>query len=251
MDTQIITQTDRSGVLTITMNRPEKRNALTNSMYLDMVNALRAAERAEDVGAVVIQGARGAFTAGNDLMDFRAVNADTPMRDTGAGRFIQTLSDLTVPMIAAIDGAAVGVGTTLLLHCDAAFATERSKFSTPFVDLGICVEAGASVLAPLRIGRNATTRLLLLAETFTAQQAAACGLITAVSDEPSAEASSMAQRLAGKPRASVRATKRLMRQAIRDQVDAAIARELDIFGELLTSPETKAMIEMFLASRRS
>ena len=192
--------------------RPQKKNAITGAMYEALIEAFEAAERDASVGAFVLSGKGGVFTAGNDLGDFLAV-ASRPAGDFPASRFISKLAEFEKPLVAAVDGLAVGVGTTLLFHCDLVYATPESRFQMPFVNLGLVPEAGSSLLAPQRFGRAKAAEFLLLAEPFDAKEARALGLVNALAPQAEliAHAMSKAAALAAKPRAALLATRRLMR----------------------------------------
>ena len=199
-------------VLSAAFARPQKKNAITGAMYEALIEAFDEAERDSEIGALLMSGKGGVFTAGNDIGDFLAV----ALRETGefpAWRFVSKVAEFEKPLIAAIDGIAIGVGTTLCLHCDLVYATPETRFQTPFVNLGLVPEAGSSLLAPQRFGRARAPKLLLLAEPFGADRALELGLINAVvpQSELMAHAMSKAAALAAKPRAALLATRRLMR----------------------------------------
>jgi enoyl-CoA hydratase/carnithine racemase len=230
--------------------RPQKKNAITGAMYEALIEAFEAAERDPSVGAFVLSGKGGVFTAGNDLGDFLAV-ASRPAGGFPASRFISKLADFEKPLVAAVDGLAVGVGTTLLFHCDLVYATPESRFHMPFVNLGLVPEAGSSLLAPQRFGRAKASEFLLLAEPFDAEEARALGLVNALAPQAEliAHAMSKAAALAAKPRAALLATRRLMRgdpQALK----ARMAEETQAFGAALKSDEARAAFEAFLTAGR-
>lgn len=243
-------ETPFPGVRALTINRPDKKNALTDAMYRALAQELRDADAAGDVGAVVLRGAGGAFTAGNDLFDFLKRGA-TSISDSGAATFLFALSEVDVALIAAVRGPAIGIGATMLLHVEHAFAAPDAMFQTPFVNLGLCAEGAASLLAPERLGRAAANRLLLAGEALTAADAEGCGLIDRVAEDPDAAAFETAQHLASKPRAALRETKRLMRAARAGAVREAIDRELAAFDALLRGEEAQTLIAAFAASRSS
>ena len=214
---------DRDGVRHVLLDRPEKKNALTTSMYAVLADAIASAAD-DDVGALLI-GARGdTFTAGNDLRDF--LEHPPHGDDAPVSRFLSGLITTDVPIVAAVRGAAVGIGTTMLLHCDVVFAAPTARFKVPFVDLGLVPEAGSSVLLARRIGRARAGAALYLGETISADQACADGLVTRLvaDDVLDAEAEAAARAIAAKPRAAVRETKRLVNHD-RDAILAAMARE--------------------------
>lgn len=234
---------DREGVRHVVLDRPDKKNALTAAMYAALGGAIASAAH-DDVGAVLIEARGDTFTAGNDLRDF----LDHPPHgdDAPVFGFLIGLATTEVPVIAAVRGAAVGIGTTLLLHCDLVYASPTARFKVPFVDLGLVPEAGSSVLLPGRIGRARAGAALFLGETLDAQSAYAAGIVTKLvaDDALDAEAESAARAIAAKPRAAVRATKRLITHD-RDAIVAAIRREGEAFRERLASDEARAAMSGF------
>jgi enoyl-CoA hydratase/carnithine racemase len=235
----------QNGVMRITMNRPHKKNAITNAMYATMTAALGDAEVDDGIRVVLIEGSGGAFTAGNDMADFLSLaNGGV---EFNAPAFIKEITVLSKPLVAAVEGVAVGVGTTLLFHCDLVYATPTAKFRMPFVDLGLVPEAGSTLLVPARIGLAKASEFLLLTDGFDAEEALRLGLVNAL--VPSADlaetAFNAACRLAAKPIGALRATRRLMRGGSAD-ILAAFEREIAAFGEALTSAEARAAFEAFL-----
>jgi enoyl-CoA hydratase/carnithine racemase len=237
-------------VMSAAFARPQKKNAITGAMYEALIEAFEAAERDPDVGALVLSGKGGVFTAGNDISDFLAVAARGP-RDFPAWRFISKLAEFEKPLIAAIDGLAIGVGTTLCFHCDLVYAAPNARFQMPFVNLGLVPEAGSSLLAPQRFGRAKAAEFLLLAEPFGAEEALRLGLVNAVlpQRELMAHAMSKAAELAAKPRAALLATRRLMR-GDSEAVKARMAEEMHAFSAALKSPEAHAAFQAFLSAGR-
>jgi len=237
------------GVMRITMNRPAKKNALTGPMYDAMTAALERADATDEIRAIVLEGSGGSFTAGNDLADFlaTATRGDEPR----ATYFIKKIALLDTPIVAAVDGVAVGVGTTLLLHCDLVYATEAAKFRMPFLDLGLVPEAASSILAPARFGMAKASEYILLAEPFGPQQAEKLGLINGIvtPDELGETAMAAARKLAAKPAAALRAARRLMR-GDRKEVEAAIEREMAAFADALRSEDAKAAFMAFLGKSK-
>lgn len=236
-----------AGVMTITIHRPEKKNALTQAMYLDLAAALDAADADPEIGAAVLTGAGGDFTAGNDLGDFMRAG---PHAATGEGldapfELLRRAATLDTPLIAAVEGVAVGIGSTILLHCDLAVAAPSARFKTPFIDLGLCPEGASSLLMPALLGRAATVRFLMLGETVPAEEARAWGLLDAIDDAPLPRAQAIAADLAAKPREAMRATKRLIREARGSGVLDAIEREGRVFAERLGAPEAQAAFAAF------
>ncbi|MDE1147389.1 MAG: enoyl-CoA hydratase-related protein [Azospirillaceae bacterium] len=240
---------DGSGVRTLVLNRPEKRNALTGAMYTALADALAGAAGDETIGAVVIQGEGGSFTAGNDLADFLAtpaLGADNPVM-----RFLRTLVTFPKPIVAAVEGHAVGIGTTLLMHCDLVYAAPTAHFAMPFVSLGLVPEAGSSVLAARLMGHPRAAAMLMLGEALTADAAEAAGLINAVvpTETLYAHAAAKAKALAAKPRNAMAQTKALMRHDT-PQVLETIAKEAALFAQALSSPEARAAFQAFLSKSK-
>jgi enoyl-CoA hydratase/carnithine racemase len=234
------------GVRLIRIDRPEKKNALTGAMYDAMRDALVAAEASETIGAVVFAGVPGAFSAGNDLADFVA-GARKPFTEAPALHFIRQLARTRTPMVAAVDGIAVGIGTTLTLHCDLVYTSSAARFRMPFVELGLVPEAASSYLLPRRVGLLKATELLLLSQPFDADEAVAMGLANAVMPAGLLLEHAMAQagRLAALPRGAVAATRALIRG---DQaaMEAALEAEAIAFEARLRAPEAQAAFTAFL-----
>lgn len=239
-----------NGVLTIEFNRPQKKNAITAAMYRDMAQALRDGEADEAVRAYLIAGKPEVFTAGNDLEDFMKNGA---LADAAAPvvQFMQALSGAAKPVIAAVAGNAVGIGTTLLLHCDLVYAADNARFSLPFVQLGLCPEFASSLLLEQIIGYPRAAEKLMLGEAFGVQEAWDIGLVSRVL--PAAEladfALAQATRLAALPASSLRITKRLMKQAQGEAVRARMEEENRHFVRMLESPEAKEAFTAFFEKR--
>jgi enoyl-CoA hydratase/carnithine racemase len=242
-------------VMSAAFARPQKKNAITGAMYEALIEAFEAAERDPSVGAFVLSGKGGVFTAGNDLGDFVALAtgaaAANDGRDFPAGRFTRKLAEFEKPLIAAVDGLAVGIGTTLCFHCDLVYATPEARFQMPFVNLGLVPEAGSSLLAPQRFGRAKAAEFLLLAEPFDAKEALALGLVNAIVPQAELIAHAMGKgaALAAKPRAALLATRRLMRGDA-ETLKARMADETHAFSEALASPEAHAAFRAFLSPGR-
>lgn len=249
MSEQVVSRC-RDGILAIEIRRPEKKNALTAAMYTALADALEGADADEAVRVVLIHGQREAFTAGNDLRDF----LDDPPRgpDAPVFRFIHALRALEKPLVAAVNGVAVGVGTTLLLHCDLAYCGESCRFQLPFVNLGLCPEAASSLLLPRLAGHVRGAELLLLGEHFGAAKALEIGLVNEVlaDDRVLARASERALQLARQPAAAVRLAKLLMKSADADLVRHTMNREAVHFRERLESPEAKEAFAAFFEKRK-
>lgn len=228
-------------VLHLTINRPAKKNALTREMYGLLSRHIREAASDPGVHAIVISGHGNVFTAGNDLDDFRARATDPDPRPSAGLAFIEALMECDTPVIAAVEGIAIGIGTTLLLHCDSVIAGRSTTFKTAFVDLGLVPEAASTVTMPLHLGTRRATDLLLLGEVLDGAEARECGLVSRVVDDGAAltAALELAKRLAGKPREALRASKRLIRAPWREQVREALERERSVFSERLRSDDCR------------
>ncbi len=242
----VIEQADR--VCTLRINRPEKRNALTLAMYSALADGIDAAEKNAAIRAILIRGSDQCFTAGNDLQDFLS---NPPTGGTSpAMRFLQALQGAEKPIVAAVSKMAIGIGTTLLLHCDLVIAGESTSFSLPFVNLGLTPEAGSSLLLPLAMGHRRAAHLLLLGESFTATHALDVGIISEVvrDDAVMATAEARARAIAAKPPAAVRHTKKLLKEA---QVGLAerMAKEGVLFAERLRSPEAQEAMHAVIEKR--
>ena len=238
------------GVLRIQFNRAEKKNAITAAMYQALAHALRHAERESAVRVALIHGAPEVFTAGNDLQDFLAsppLSTDAPVF-----QFLRAIHEFPKPLVAAVSGLAVGVGTTMLLHCDFVYCAPGTRFSMPFVNLGLCPEAGSSFLLPRLAGYQRAAELLMLGEPFAAETAKEIGLVNAIvpAEALVATATATAGKLASKPAAGLRETKMLMKQGLHDAVKRAMSDESEAFRERLESPEAKEAFTAFLEKRQ-
>lgn len=239
---------ERQGAaLEILIDRAERRNALTDTMYRDVERALREADTDPACAAVILHGAGGHFTAGNDLAEFQMPQDS---RDVGSLAFLHTLASVDVPVIAAVQGQAVGVGVTLLLHCDFVYAAPDAVFRLPFVSLGLCPEGASSLLLPRLAGERRAARWLLGAEPFGAVDALAGQVLSAVADDPLAAARACARSLAAQPGPAVRASKRLLREPGRAEVHRVLDAEAAVFFERLKSPEAQAAFQKFFARTR-
>ena len=237
-------------VMRIEIARPEKKNALTSEMYAMLAAALTAARNDPQVRVVLLHGSRDCFTAGNDLSDFLKRK---PGEGSAAFALFEVLPVLEKPIVAAVNGPAVGIGTTMLLHCDLVYAAPGARFQLPFVPLGIVPEFGSTLLLPMLAGyQRAAELLLLLGQPFTAEKAKEVGIVTAIFPEetllPEAEKAALA--LAALPPESVRLTKRLMKAGNSKAVGAQIAEEGRLFLERLASPEAKEAMNAFLEKRK-
>lgn len=236
------------GILTITFNRVDKKNALTSAMYAAMADALGAAETDDSVRVILFTGNGGAFTAGNDLQDF--LNNPPAGEDTPVFRFLRAISTASKPLVAAVSGVAVGVGTTMLLHCDLVYAAEDAKLSLPFVNLALVPEAASSLLLPRMIGHHRAAELLFLGEPFTAATAKEYGIVNAIfaGSKLLEEATAAARKLAAKPPTALRLTKQLLRQAKGD-VAGQMAAEGRHFRAQLQSAEAREAMTAFFEKR--
>ena len=247
-------------VTTIAIDRIEKKNALTPEMYRAMAEALTAASRDETVRAVLITGRPEIFSSGNDVRDFsaaansgNATSAAATIENSPARPFMHALIDCEKPVIAAVNGAAIGIGTTMLLHCDLVYLAEDAKLVMPFVNLGVVPEFATSLVLPQRIGYVKAAEKLLLGEPIGAHEAVAVGLANAVlpADEVLAHARRIAERFNNLPPGAVRATKKLLREPGLAALHETIDIELKIFGERLAGPESQEAVQAFLEKRKA
>ncbi|QTH63829.1 enoyl-CoA hydratase [Psychrosphaera ytuae] len=234
-----------NGVMTITINRLAQKNALSLAMYQAMTEALVDLERSDDLHAAVITGSAECFTAGNDLNDFLKGGALTEAHPTVI--FLRTLVGLTKPLIAAVAGPAIGIGTTMLMHCDLVYAANNTVFQLPFSKLGLCPEAGSSHILPAQVGRVKAFELLVLGDKFDADEALRLNLINQVVDaeEVLTIATKRAEQLAQLPSQSVKASKGLIVDSNKTQLNEVISAELKYFEHLLGSEESKQIIASF------
>lgn len=240
----------RDRVARVRFDRLDKKNAITAEMYALLGSALAAAEADPEVRAVLLHGTAECFTAGNDVADF--LGAPRTPGSSPARALFDVLPRMGKPVVAAVGGPAIGIGTTLLLHCDLVYAAPNARFQLPFVPLGIVPEFGSTFLLPLLAGYQRAARLLLLGQPFTAQQAHDAGIVTElVAQEKLLEhASQVAGALAALPPESIRLTKRLMKARYAGPLAAAIDEETRIFTERLASPEAKEAMSAFLQKRK-
>lgn len=250
MTETVLSEDVAEGVRQITMNRPDRRNALDRATYQGLIDALAAADADPGVRAIVLTGAGGCFTSGNDIKDFAAATA------TGIGAriaidFLDAISTAKKPIVAAVEGFAVGIGTTMLLHCDLAFAGKGASFRLPFVALGLCPEGGSSYLLPLIAGSKRAAELLMLGEVFSPELAQEAGLLNAVTEAGEALplAIEKAKALAALPPQSVALTKLLLKRGSAAATAETIATEARHFGERLMSAEAQAAFAAFLMKR--
>jgi enoyl-CoA hydratase/carnithine racemase len=237
-------------VRVITLSRPEKKNAFTNAMYTALTEELAAADRDASVRVVLLEGSGGSFTAGNDLADF--MTSPPAGEESPVFKFLMQIVDLEKPLVAAVDGPAIGIGTTMLLHADYVVASREARLQMPFVSLGLCPEGGSSWLLPRAVGLALASEWLLFGESIDVERARQAGLVNAVvaKEELAAFALSRATELASKPPGAVRLAKRLLREPQRAELKAVIAREGHHFVERLASPEAAEAFQAFFTRRR-
>ena len=243
-----------NGVATIEIARPEKKNAFTVEMYQAMEGALRAATAEAAVRAVLITGQPGIFTSGNDIEDFmqRRPGQGSDAMDSPVFRFMDALMGCDKPVIAAVTGAAIGIGTTLLLHCDFVYVSDEARLAMPFVSLGLVPEFGSSLLVPQLMGHRRAAEKLLLGDPFTPEQAVECGIANAVlpAGEVVAHARRIAERFNQLPPSAVREAKRLMRAPQHEQIVQTIRTEGAQFAARLRSPEAAEAFQAFFQKRK-
>jgi enoyl-CoA hydratase/carnithine racemase len=250
-----ILTTKSNGILTIEFNRPERKNAITAAMYQTIADALVDANTDSTVRAVLLTGKPEIFTAGNDLDDFLKNSAPVegvPADSRPVFQFMRALNGCTKPVVAAVSGAAIGIGTTMLMHCDLVYAADTARFSLPFAQLGVCPEFASSLLLPQLAGYPRAAEKLLLGEAFAAQEALEMGLVTKVL--PAAELRAFAEQQAAKlvalPAASIRATKALMKRPRAEAIQSALAAENELFSRMLQGPEAKEAFTAFFEKRK-
>lgn len=247
--TTVTVTDDGEHVAVLTIDRPTKRNALDEATYAALADALRRADADARVRVIVLTGAGSSFTAGNDLADFVVDDGDvsTAPGPQAAVGLLDALVDCDTPIVAAVEGHAVGIGTTMLLHCALAFAGAASTFRMPFTPLGLTPEGGSTLLLPRSAGSRLAAELLLTGDAFDAETAARAGLVNRVVDEGAALETALetAARLANLPASALRETWSLLRPD-RDEVRAAVRREIAVFGEQLAGDEAQSIIRGFL-----
>jgi len=240
------------GVLVIRFNRPEKKNAITQAMYARMTEGLNEAEGDASIRAVAFLGTEGCFSAGNDMADFLGFAMGGGVGEPAAFGFLKALAGGSKPLVSGVDGLAIGIGTTIHMHCDMTIASDRSLFKTPFVDLALVPEAGSSLLAPRLMGHQRAFAMLAASEGFSAESAREAGLIwkVVVPDAVEAETLALAASLAAKPPEAMKIARDLVR-CDRVELLRRMDEELNYFVERLTSAEARALFEAFMRSRAS
>ena len=239
-----------AGIVTISFNRLERKNSITSAMYASMADALESAAADASVRVVVFQGHETVFSAGNDIGDFLNQPPSTP--ESPVFRFLRGIATFPKPVLAAVCGPAVGIGTTLLFHCDLVYAGDNAAFSMPFVNLGLCPEAASSLLVPQMFGYHRAAEALLLGEPFMAEAAQEVGLVNRVlpPTEVNGYAQAQAHKLAAKPLTALIETKRLMKKGQATQVLAQMAEEGASFGRMLREPAAREAFAAFMEKRK-
>jgi enoyl-CoA hydratase/carnithine racemase len=234
-------------ILTLTLNRPEKQNAITREMYQTLANAIKEANGDFGVRAVVITSSSKHFTAGNDLFDF--LNAPPVEDGSPVMNFLAAIHNLSKPLLAAVSGNAVGIGTTMLFHCDVVIAAPSTNFSMPFVTLGLVPEAGSSLLFPRLVGYQRASKIFLTGEPFGPSEALSMGLIAEVAENPLEVAREIALKIAAQPPNAVIQTKALLKSELHDKVAAVMSAEGELFQMALQSDEAREAFMNFLAKK--
>ena len=249
MSSEILSHIE-GGVMTLTLNRLERKNSITMAMYSALSDALDSAASDAAVRVVVLQGHETVFSAGNDIGDFQ--RKPGPFAESAGGRFLQRIATFPKPLLASVCGPAVGIGTTLLLHCDLVYAGDNAAFSLPFVNLGLCPEAASSLLLPRMLGYHRAAEALLLGEPFMAEAALEVGLVNRV--VPPTEANGVAQaaarKLAAKPMGALVETKRLMKMGQQQEVAQQMAEEGASFARMLGEPAAREAFSAFMEKRK-
>ncbi len=237
-------------ILRIRFNRADKKNAINRDMYTTMAEAIAASNTDKSVRVILIEGTEGCFTSGNDLRDF--MNEPATGDGTPVGRFLAEASTAQKPIVAAVTGLAVGIGTTMLLHCDLAYASEKATFHMPFVNLGLVPEFGSSYILPSLIGQRRAAELLMLGKPFGPETARELGLINAIVADAKVVDTAMdaARALAAQPPSALRQTKKLMKQRFLGDIADQIREEGDQFANMLTAPEAMEAFQAFMEKRK-
>ena len=245
----LITTENKDGVLFLGFNRPDKKNAITLDMYRAITAAFKAAQADDTVRVVLVHGSPDTFTSGTDLADFLSEPMD---EKSPIPAFLEALSHFEKPIVAAVNGPAIGIGTTMLLHCDLVYADTTAKFSVPFINLGAVPEGGSSYLMPRIMGNVRAAELLMLGETFNGQKAKEYGLVNDVVEPGKLmeTATAAARKLAQRPPAALRITKSLLKRWNRETLDKVIPTELELFAQQLRSPEAKEAMTAFFEKRK-
>jgi 1,4-dihydroxy-2-naphthoyl-CoA synthase len=242
-----ILRKQEGNILVLSFNRPAKMNALTRSMYAGLATGLNEAAGDFGIRAVILTSEDQHFTAGNDISDF--MNNPPTSESSEVSQFLESLLNFTKPLIAAVKGNAVGVGTTMLLHCDVVVASPSAKFSMPFASLGLVPEAGSSFLFPQLVGYQRAARIFMTGESFDAPSAIEMGLVTSIENDPINEAMKIAQQIAEQPPQAIINTKALLKAKSHDAVAAVMKAEFEIFAMSLQSEEAMEAFMKFMSKR--
>ena len=234
-------------VLTITLNRPEKQNALTREMYQVMADAINGADSDPSVRAIVIRSNSTHFTSGNDIFDF--LNDPPQAEGSPVSNFLAAIHNLQKPLLAAVSGNAIGIGTTMLMHCDVVVAAPNTRFMMPFVTLGLVPEAGSSLLFPRLVGHQNAARIFLTGEAFDPKTALDFGLIAQIADDPYESIRKIAQQIAEQPPTAVVRTKALLKSDLHEKLKAVMRAEGELFHLALQSDEAREAFMNFLAKK--
>lgn len=234
------------GVYSISMNRPEKKNAINLEMYIELKDAIKYADESDDIKVLVLSGEGGCFTSGNDLSDF--LNFPEKIEENPAMQFIDAIANAKKPIVAAVSGLAIGIGVTMLLHCDIVIASKNTVFQMPFVNLGLCPEAGSTFLLPNIVGYQKAAKLVLTGDTFNAEEAYEMGIVSyLVEDDGFTNFSQeVAKKIAQKPKIAIMTTKRLLKAGFKDRLLTFAELESKEFLSLLKSKEVVSNIKAFL-----
>ena len=242
----ILRETD-GPILTLTFNRPEKQNALTRDMYQSLANAINDAQGDFGIRAVIFTSSSANFTAGNDLFDF--LNAPPLEPGSPVMNFLEAIHNFSKPLLAAVTGNAIGIGTTMLFHCDLVIADNSAKFSMPFVNLGLVPEAGSSLLFPRLVGHQIASKVFLTGKSFNATEAKEFGLISEISDKPQEAILDYANQIAAQPPNAVIQTKALLKSELHKKVSAVMKAEGELFQMALQSDEAREAFMNFMSKR--
>lgn len=249
--TDLVLTEKKDRILVVRLNRPERKNALTHDMYTALGDAIEQARDDDDIRCILYTGSEYCFTAGNDLGDF-AAGLPGNFEDTPVGRFLFLMATSSKPIVAAINGPAVGIGTTMLMHCDLVFAGNNTRFQMPFANLGLCPEGGSSLLLPNWLGRVRAAELLMLGGAFSAEDALRMGLINRICEPAQTETAALeaCARLTAQPPAAIRATRELLNRATGAALESAMLAEGRLFAERLESPEAAEAFRAFREKRK-
>ncbi len=244
---ETVLSSSNGGILTLTLNRPQKQNALTREMYRALSEAITQAQGDFGIRTVVITSSSANFTSGNDLFDF--LNEPPLEEGSPVMNFLSAIHNFSKPLLAAISGNAVGIGTTMLFHCDIVIASPTAKFSMPFVNLGLVPEAGSSILFPRLVGHQRASKVFLTGEPFSAETALEMGLIAEISEDPISTITSIAEKIAKQPPNAVIQTKALLKSELHEKVAAVMRAEGELFQMALQSDEAREAFMNFLEKK--